>query len=155
MTFFLLLTSHVIDILVGREYLDHGPFFRVVYIILFNSYVVLATWRCSFAPRPVVYCWLCVYVCAEVCIPASLSVATSVPLFFPGTPGRSSGLKSLSVLHSKSRQKSLPINFFSLEKGIRGFNGKGMGEGGGSEPRKTPFFLCNISLGLDSGLGSS
>ena len=78
-------------------------------------------------------CGMCVLCC--VCV-ASLSVATSVPLFFPGTPGRSSGLKSLSVLHSKSRQKSLPINFFSLEKGIRGFNGKGTGEGGALSPEK-------------------
>lgn len=84
---------------------------------LCTSYSSIPMWRWppgGAALLPALWCivGMCVYVCADVCIPASLSVATSVPLFFPGTPGRSSGLKSLSVLQSKSGQKSLPINFF-------------------------------------------
>jgi hypothetical protein len=48
----------------------------------------------------------------------------------------------------KKRAEEFSDKFLSLEKGLKGFHGKEMGEGRGS------FFLC-LSLGFKSGLGFS
>ena len=67
----------------------------------------------------------------------------AVPLSFPDTPGRSSGLKSAVSAAIKRQVEDFSDKLLSLEKGLRRFNDKGMGGGRSSEPRKSLFFLCS------------
>ena len=47
----------------------------------------------------------------------------------------------------RKQMEEFSDKFLCLEKGLRGFHGKG----GSSEPRKPPFFLWNVSLSFDRG----
>lgn len=50
MAFFPFLTSYVNDMLVGREHLDHGPFFRTLYVLLFDFHMGTDHLEGSFLP---------------------------------------------------------------------------------------------------------
>ena len=47
----------------------------------------------------------------------------------------------------RKRMEEFSDKLLCLEKGLRGFHGKG----GSSEPRKPSLFLCNVSLSFDCG----
>ena len=100
------------DILVGRESWDHGPFFRTLLIYSLTLMLKLTLENAAFTLHPFgPLLGVCVCAGGEGGNHAFLSLVLTVTSSLD-IPGRSSGLKSLSVLQSKSGQKNFQINFF-------------------------------------------
>lgn len=126
----------------GREYLGHGPIFRTLYILLFDSDVGTDHLEMQLLLSALlVYCWgACVHVyVVMVRNRAFLSTVPTVTLFFFIYPWKKFWIEKPVSPAIKKQAEECPDKLLSLEKGLRGFSGKGMAEGRGSEPRKTSF----------------
>ena len=137
----------IIDISVGREYLDHDSFFRTLY-----STLVLWPWNW---PPGKPSCPLCVsgLLLVLVCMcrrwrweTTPFSQEVSLWCHQSRYPGRSSGLKSQSVLQSKIGQKNFQIYFFLQRKDSKNSVVKE-----GVLSLETFVLSCNVSLGCERG----
>ena len=146
------LTLSVNDILVGRESLDHGPFFRTLYIYSLTLMLKPTTWKSSFYSLPL---WSIAGVCAHARADdgkSCLSLRSSnCDFIFCRYPRKKFWIEKPISPPIKKQTQEFSDKLLSLEKGLKGFHGKGRG----SEPRIPSFFLYNVSLGFDCGRGFS
>ena len=131
-----------------RESLDHGPFFRSLYYSLWlwcwNQPLGKAAFTiCLFGP-------LLVFVRMHILwqwetMPSLRS--NYCDFIISRYPWKKFWIEKPISPAIRKRIEEFSDKLLCLEKGLRGFHGKGRS----SEPRKPSFFLCNVSLSFDHG----
>ena len=135
--------------LVDRESLDHGPFFRSLYILLSDSDVETSHLEkqllLSASLVHYQYLFACIY--SDDGKPCLSLRSNYCDFIISRYPWKKFWIEKPISPAIRKRMEEFSDELLCLEKGLRGFHGKGRN----FEPRKPSFFLCNVSLGFDRG----
>ena len=127
--------------LVDRESLDHGPFFRSLYSSLWCRNQPLG--KASL----VHYWYLFACVHSDGGKPCPSLRSTYCDFIISRYPRKKFWIEKPISPAIRKQMEEFSDKLLCLEKGLRGFHGKG----GSSESRKPSFFLCNVSLSFNHG----